>query len=82
MKSNLPEDLSRSLSRDLRPLLSDYEKIRYLRKFISATESRLEHLKTNPLGNYEAIGFEEVVLSSTQKELKKLEYRVLMGLIQ
>ncbi|MBM3302566.1 MAG: hypothetical protein FJY85_21775 [Deltaproteobacteria bacterium] len=58
------------------PAWSDFERKKYLVSLFICTRDRLRDLSRDPVRNAQEISFEKVVLSSTQKELKRLEYRL------
>ncbi len=60
------------------PALSDFERVRYLKRLIEAITLRLESLRRDSRLKGDPIAIEEAILASAQKELKALEARLFM----
>jgi hypothetical protein len=58
--------------------LSDWERMRYLRGLIDATTAKLDAFRNESGKNADSFAFEEVVLASAMKELRKLEFKFSM----
>ncbi len=60
------------------PVMSDFERVRYLKRLIEAISLRLESLRREPGLKGDPIAIEEAILASAEKELKALEARLFM----
>ena len=58
------------------PALSDFERVKYLKRLIEAITLRLESLRRDAGLKGDPIAIEEAILGSAQKELKALEARL------
>ena len=63
---------------DRNAVWSDFEKVKYLRKMLRSSLSRLDALKCRPVRNAEFIQMEEAMAARTGRELERLESRLLL----
>jgi len=52
---------------------TDFQRVKYLRRFLRDGNRRLELLKRDPLGNTEQIEHEKARIAATKGELERLE---------
>ncbi len=60
------------------PVMSDFDRVRYLRRFVASIKAELENPVSSRTKSAKAVAFEEALLLSAQKELRKLESRIFL----
>jgi hypothetical protein len=60
------------------PALSDFERMKYLKRLIEAIRLKLESLRRDAGLKGDPIAIEEAILASAKKELRTLEARLFM----